>query len=408
MKTAHPHWKKQILLFLISQCITLFGTQIVQMAIVWFVTLETGSGAWVAAFSLCAYLPQFFLSFPGGVWADRCSKKALIIGADTLIAAVTLAMLLMMPHITQTPLLLAALLGMCILRSAGAGIQTPAVNALIPQLVPQDQLMRYNGANAAMQSAVQFAAPAVAAAVLTTGTLRTTLAIDVITAILGIGLLLFLPLPCSPKAADKPAVFSDIAAGMRYALAHAVLRHVLAVYALFMFLSVPAGYLSGLLVSRMFGDTYWYLTAVEVVGFGGMMLGGLLMTTWGGFKQRRLTLAAGLALFGAMAAAMGISQRFIPYLCFMAVYGVGLTTVQTAVTTLLQEHADAAMQGRVFGLMGALYASCYPLGMALFGPMADHVSLQLIMVLSGVVLMGIAAVVVCPMRTARNTPTPTH
>lgn len=90
-------WQRRIMLFFVSQCISLFGSQIVQMAIVWHVTLETGSGAWVAVFSLCAYLPQFFVSFLGGVWADRYSRKLLIIGADMLIAAVTFVMMWIMP-----------------------------------------------------------------------------------------------------------------------------------------------------------------------------------------------------------------------------------------------------------------------------------------------------------------------
>ena len=364
------------------------------MAIVWFVTLETGSGAWVAAFSLCAYLPQFFMSFPGGAWADRCSRKALIIGADTLIAAVTLAMLLIMPLITQTPLLLAALLFMCMLRSAAAGVQTPAVNAVVPQLAPQDQLMRYNGVNAAMQSAVQFAAPAASAAVLSQSTLCAALSIDIITAALGAGLLFFLPLPVCRREKATPAAECGITAGVRYALTHAALRRTLVIYGLFMFLSVPAGYLSGLLVSRVFGDTYWHLTAVELAGFGGMMLGGVLMSLWGGFKRRNLTLSAGLALFGAMAIAMGLITHFVPYLLFMALYGVALTTVQTAITTMLQESAEASMQGRVFSLMSALYASCYPIGMAVFGPLADRMSLPLLMILSGAVLMLLACAAV--------------
>ena len=135
------------------------------MAIVWYVTLQTNSGAWVAAFSVCSYLPQFFVSFIGGVWADRYNRKYLIIGADALIAAVTLAMLLIMPYITAEPMLLTALLLMSIIRSAGAGVQNPAVNAVIPQLVPEEHLMRYNGINATMQSVVQFGAPVAAAVV---------------------------------------------------------------------------------------------------------------------------------------------------------------------------------------------------------------------------------------------------
>ena len=94
MQQAQDTWKKKIILFLISQSITLFGSQIVQMAIVWYVTLHTTSGAWVAVFSVCSYLPQFLVSFVGGVWADRYNRKFLIIGADLGIAIVTFSMIL--------------------------------------------------------------------------------------------------------------------------------------------------------------------------------------------------------------------------------------------------------------------------------------------------------------------------
>lgn len=93
-------------------------------------------------------------------------QEKLIIGADLLIAFVTFVMVLTIPHISSEPALLGGLLVMSVIRSLGAGIQTPAVNAVIPQLVPEDQLMRYNGINATMQSIVNFAAPAAAGAVL--------------------------------------------------------------------------------------------------------------------------------------------------------------------------------------------------------------------------------------------------
>lgn len=152
--------KRRTMIFLASQAVTLFGSTLVQMAIVWYVTLNTGEGAWIAAFTVAAYLPQFLISFLGGVWADRYNKKALIIGADAGIAATTLAMWLCLPYLGETELMLPMLLTMSALRSVGAGIQTPAVNALLPLLAPEDELMRYNGINATMQSVVQFAAPA--------------------------------------------------------------------------------------------------------------------------------------------------------------------------------------------------------------------------------------------------------
>lgn len=390
--THHTDWKKRTILFLISQCITLFGSTLVQMALVWYATMQTSSGAWVAAFTVCSYLPQFLISFLGGVWADRYHRKRLIIGADMLIAFATFIMVWIIPYISSEPVLLSCLLMMSIIRSLGAGIQSPAVNAVIPQLVPEDQLMRYNGINATMQSIVNFTAPAAAGAVFAVSTLSTTLMIDIVTAILGTILLSCLALPEQNAPTGKASLFSDMKIGVSYAFSNKLIGKLLIVYGLFTFFCVPAGYLAGLLVRRIFGNTYWYLTAVELVGFGGMIVGGLLMSTWGGFKQKGKTLVVGLAAFGAFAIGMGFSKNFILYLSMMLLYGVALTIVQTSITTMLQENADTSMQGRVFGLLGTMYSGFLPIGMALFGPLSDIVPLQWIMIVSGTALITIALI----------------
>ncbi len=386
-------WKRQAVLFLIGQCITLFGSTLVQMAIVWYVTIQTSSGVWVAAFTICAYLPQFLISFVAGVWADRHSRKKLIIGADSLIALVTFLMVLAIPHIADKAIVLYCLLAMSVIRSFGAGIQTPAVNAVIPQLVPEDQIMRFNGINATAQSVIQFAAPAAAGALLTINTLSSTLLIDVATAIVGIGFLSAVMIPKQAIQSTEASVWKDMKIGMKYTLSDKLIGKVLTVYGLFIFLCVPAGFLSQLFVSRVYGETYWYLTAVELAGFIGMVAGGLLMSIWGGFKSRVTTICAGLIVFGSLAIGMGLSKRFALYLTLMIIYGVAITMVQTATTTLIQEKAETSMQGRIFGLLGAMYSGFLPVGMAIFGPMADEISLQWIMIGSGIALIALSVFV---------------
>ena len=387
MAKKQKTWKSQAMLFLIGQCITLFGSTLVQMAIVWYVTIQTSSGAWVAAFTVCSYLPQFLISFVAGAWADRYSRKKLIIGADALIALVTFLMALAIPHITDKTVILGGLLVMSVIRSFGAGIQTPAVNAVMPQLVPEDQMMRFNGINATIQSVVQFAAPAAAGALLTINTLSSTLIIDTATAIAGIGLLSAVMIPKQAIQNQGTSVFQDMKTGFKYALSDKLIGKVLAVYGLFIFLCVPAGFLSQLFVSRVYGETYWYLTAVELAGFIGMLAGGLLMSIWGGFKSRVTTMSVGLIAFGSLAIGMGLSKQFALYLSLMIIYGVAITMVQTATTTLMQERAEMSVQGRVFGLFGAMYSGFLPVGMAVFGPMADKISLQWIMIGSGIALI---------------------
>ena len=92
-------------------------------------------------------------------------------------------------------------------------------------------------------------------------------------------------------------------------------------------------------------------------------------------------------MLSIMTIGMGVSPYFILYLVMMFVYSIALTMIQTATTTILQEQTESSMQGRVFGLMGAMYSGFLPVGMALFGPLADMLPLQWIMVGSGIALV---------------------
>ena len=160
----------------------------------------------------------------------------------------------------------------------------------------------------------------------------------------------------------------------------------------FIFLCVPAGFLATLFVSRYYGDTYFHITLVEVIGFLGMMAGGLLISTWGGFKRHTKTLLVGMVSFGLLATLMGSVKNFYMYLVLMAVYEVALTMVQTVSTTLLQENSTPEMSGRVFGLFGAAYSSLLPIDMVVFGLLADKTSMRLLMVMSGGLLILLAVV----------------
>ncbi|MDY6078806.1 MAG: MFS transporter [Eubacteriales bacterium] len=380
------NYKKRAALFLTSQGITLFGSSLTQFAMIWYVTMQTSSGVWVSAMTVAAYLPQFLISFFSGVWADRYSRKKMIILSDALIAVATLLLAVLFPRIPDgTPILL-SLVAISVIRSVGTGIQTPAVNAAVPQLVPEDKLMKFNGFNSAIQSLVQFAAPMAAGAVLSFGTLRAAMAIDIATAAVGIGILLAVAIPFE-KREDTPSTLSEMKVGIKYAVKECFIGQLLLVFGLFVFLCVPAGFMATLFVKRCYGDAYWYMTLVEVVGFIGMTAGGLIIGAWGGFKNRMKTLVAGIMAFGALAVGMGAIDNFIVYLVLMAFYGVALTMVQTSATTLFQEQSSPEMQGRVFGLFGAMYSGFLPLGMVVFGPLADVVSMRLLMIISGILLL---------------------
>jgi len=120
---------KKVALFLLSQNISLFGSSVVGFAIIWHITLETSSGLWLMLSTICAMFPQVIVSLWGGVWADRYNRKTLIMLTDGFIALSTFGLAVAFWLGFQR---LELLLAVSVVRSIGAGIQTPAVHAIFP------------------------------------------------------------------------------------------------------------------------------------------------------------------------------------------------------------------------------------------------------------------------------------
>ncbi|MEA4894970.1 MAG: MFS transporter [Oscillospiraceae bacterium] len=392
------NWKKNIALFLTSQAITLFGSSLVQYAIIWYVAKETSSGAMVTLMTICGFLPQVLISIFAGVWADRFSRKKLIIFSDAGIAFTTLILAFI---ITHTKDFFWALLVTSAIRSVGAGIQTPAVNAAIPQLVPMDRLMRIGGINSSVQSIINLAAPAAAGGVLSWGAFQNVLFIDVATAVIGISIFgLFVPLPKAVRSEgkEKAGYFDDLREGVSYALGHRFLRRTLIVCGVFCFLIVPAALLNELYVVRLFGDvfpddSYLALTFNAMAFFAGAILGGIILSSWGGFSNRLKTLALGGAVFGLTTIAIGVIGSFWAYLAIIFVTGIAMPFNNSPLMVMLQEKVEPEKQGRVFSLLQIVNTLVMQLSMAVFGPLADVVSMRGLMIGTGIGLLIMTAAI---------------
>src|SRR6218665_3494251 len=253
-------WKRDISIFLGGQTVSLFGSMLVQYAIVWHLTLETKSGVVLRASAVFGMLPQAIVSIFGGVWADRLNRKWLIIVADGSIALTTLALALFMMSGYQELWLIYLTLA---IRSTGAGIQQPAVAALIPQLVPTEQLIRGNGIFQSVRSAMMLIAPAAAAGIYASFSIVAIFWVDVVTAIIGIGFLLLISVPTVRTVVDT-GYFTDLAKGVRYTFSHAFVRWLLVLFAIVFVLTVAPSMLTPLMVVREFGEEVWKLTVNEL------------------------------------------------------------------------------------------------------------------------------------------------
>jgi DHA3 family macrolide efflux protein-like MFS transporter len=391
-----PRWRRDIILFLSGQSISLLGSSLVQYAILWYLTLRTQSGVVLTLATVFGFLPQAVMSIFGGVWADRHNRKFLLIGSDAAIAVTTLALaLLLWSGVDDLWPIYVALA----IRSAGAGIQTPAVGALIPQLVPGPRLIRINGINMSIQSSMTLIAPAFAAVLFAWLGLQAVLFVDVITAVVGIGLVALIPVTKVVRTVTH-GYFGDLRAGLGYVVTHPIVRRVLAFFAVVMVLMAAPGYLSPLMVVRTFGDEVWKLTVNELAFGAGMLVGGAAIAAWGGWRDRMRMLRATALAFGLLAIGLGLSGavfgwsgNFAIYLTIMLVLGVAVAFYSTSTMTMLQEQVESEMQGRVFGVSGIVTAVAMPIGMVIFGPMSDHLSIEIITIIAGLLTIVASAIV---------------
>jgi DHA3 family macrolide efflux protein-like MFS transporter len=390
---AMPGWKKKVAVFLVGQTITTFGSFLVQYAIFWHLTLTTKSGVVLALAAIFGFLPQAIVSIFAGVWADRVNRKIMIIVSDSAIALATLILAFFMLSGVDDLWLIFLVMAV---RSVGAGVQMPAISALIPQIVPTDQLMRVNGINSSIQSSLQLLAPVVAAGVYASMSLEAVLFIDVITALIGLTLLATISVPTLARAAsaEKPSYLADLKEGISYIFSNQLVRWVMAIFGLVFLLIVAPSNLSPLMLVRNFGSDVWLLTILELAFGVGMVLGGALMAVFAARVDRIAMIIGTSILFGVLAVGLGFTVNLIVFYALFFLIGLAVPAFSTSAMTLLQETVEPERQGRVFGFVGIVMAVAMPLGMAVLGPLADVVSVEILLVVTGVATVLIATVAV--------------
>lgn len=400
MKTTDGGWKRDILVFLISQNLSLFGSSLVQYAITWHITLTTQSGTMMALAIICGFVPSFFISPLGGVWADRYDRKRLIVLSDGAIAVTTLLVAVLYTiGRGSIPLLLVAMA----VRALGAGVQVPAVNAMVPDIVPEAQLLRVNGIIGSVRAVVNIATPALSAFLLSVAPFASLFYIDVVTAAIAIFLMAtVLQVTRTPhEDSHSGSQLSEIRQGLIYIRDHTLIRTLFIYIALFYALISPLAFLTPLQVSRTFGNDVWRLGTLEVFFGAGMILGGALIAGVLHTKKPLHILLASMVIFTVTTLYLALIGNFFLYIAGIFISGIALPLYNSPFITIIQKEADPRVVGRVFSVEMMISSAFMPLSMLLFGPLSDIISVELILVITSVA-MGLMSVSMIASRSLRS------
>lgn len=380
----NKNWKVSAVLFLLSQNTSLFGSSIVGYAIIWHITLETSSGFWMMLATIFSNLPQIIISLWGGALADRFNRKYMIMLADGFIALATLGLAISYWTGFQDKILLLIVLA---IRSTGAGIQSPAVNAIYPQIVPKENLIKIQGINQTINAVCLLLAPAIGGVLLGSIGLVWAFMVDVVTAIIAITIMSIIKVERQNTAVNTNSMISDIRAGIGYVFEHSELKKLIVFYAIAFILLTPAMVLSPLMVERTFGNEVWRLTANEIIWTIGSFIGGVFIAFRKQIKNKAFAIAVCFVAFGVAFGFMSIATNFVIYLILILVAGFFMPILTTAQTVYVQEITEPNVLGRVFSILQIASTSALPIAILFLGPLADIISIQSMLFVSGILLV---------------------
>ncbi len=388
-KNQQNKWKRDFLTIAAGQTVSLIGSAAVQFSLIWWLATETASPIMMSVAGMFAFLPQFLLGPFAGVWIDRLHRKAVMIAADlfTGLAALVFAFLFLYGNPPYWSV--CAVLG---IRAVGNVFQSPAVQAAVPMLVPQEELVRANGWSQFLQSGAFLLGPVLGAAMYAALPLWIILLSDLAGALAASATVLFVKIPDPERGAkQKPRFFHEMKEGAATICRDRKLCIVTAATFFILVFYAPLSTYYPLMTSGYFRSDAWHASMVNFAYAGGMMLCAVLLGRFGIIKNKFPVIHLGLFVMGISSLLCGLLPAnmswFWVFAALCALIGAGTNLYNIPYIAYMQETIAPDKMGRAFSLISSLSSSTMPLGLLIAGPIAEKRGVSLWFFVSGIAML---------------------
>lgn len=396
-------WQKNIALFLSGQFLSGITSMVVQYAIIWYLTKETGSATVLSLATLLGMIPMVVLSPFVGPFVDRLDKKKLLIVTDCIVALFALTLSITGTLADRFPLWLVFV--SLFMRSVAQTFQMPTIQSILPQMVPETELTRVNGQLGMVQSANMIIAPALGAFLFAFVPMNFLILLDVLGAIFGVSLLLFVRIPKTQSLGEQVHLLTDTKQGFALLIKNKGIWYITLLGAAFTLIFMPAVSMYPLMTLEYFQGTVGQAGLIEVVYSVGMLLGGVVIGVFGKWKNRMIPVLWSFFVIGTAFALSGLlpgNQRgFFWFVVLNTVAGLATPFFNTLIMAMIQQSYEPRYLGRVLGVLNSLMSLTGPVGLIFAGPLADRFGVEKLFLIAGIgtILCGIATFLI---PTARN------
>jgi DHA3 family macrolide efflux protein-like MFS transporter len=297
-----------------------------------------------------------------------------------------------------------------VMRSVASAFHVPAMQASVPLLAPETELLRISGVNQVIQSLSIIAGPALAALLISVLNMTWALLFDVLGAMIAVVTLLMvhIPNPAKKKDAPPPHVLREMLEGMRVIYSHRGLLWVFIIIVLAYFFIMPVSALFPLMTINHFGGGTYQMSFVEIAWGVGMLAGGALL----GIKKIRVSeitmINATFIVLGLTFALSGVlpASGFWIFAGLTLIGGITMSIYSGAFMVVMQTTIEPELLGRVLSIYGSLTMLPSMFGLMQTGYIADTIGVSLAFVISGclITLLGIVAFFIPAIRAMKKKP----
>ncbi len=370
-------WKRNFFTIWTGQAFSQFSSSVLQFAIVWYLTDQTGSAMVLSVAMMMGFLPQGILGLFTGVFIDRYSRKRIMMISDLLIAAASFVMVIAgRLGSISTGLILVVLF----LRSVGSAFHNPCLQAVTPQIVPPDQLTRCSGYSQAVESVSQILSPVVAAVLYSSWSLSGIVFLDVLGALIAVFTLGITVIPelYRDEKDGKVQVLREAFEGFQILRTNKGMLGLVWIGSLYTLAMMPTSALFPLMSMSYFKGTSTHASIVEVIFSVGLLFGSLILAKWGGTKNRVYSIIGSFLLMSISLFVSGLLPPggFHIFVICSWLMGVSGPFYWGSYTPLLQSNFETKYLGRVLSLSGSIRLLSGPIGLTVSGTLAGKYGVE--------------------------------
>ena len=381
------NWKRNFFTIWTGQAVSKFSSSVLQFAMIWYLTDTTDSAAVVSFAVFLAFFPQAILGPIAGVVIDRYNRKLIMILSDVLIALVGLAMAIAGYSDNQETWMILMVL---FLRTVGTAFHSPCMQAVTPQIVPSDQLTKCAGYSQALTSVSDIFSPAAAALLYQIWSLETIVMLDVIGALCACATLAIAWIPKLEKKLENKKIqfIAEAVEGFHVLKKNKGVFGLVMVTGLYTIALMPVSALFPLMSMSYFGGTSTHASITEIVFSVGFMMGSLVLSAWGGTKNRVYTVFGSYMLMAVsllVAGSLPTGGYWFFVICSWLI-GFSGPFYWGTYTPILQTHYEGIYLGRVLSLTGSVRYLFGPLGLGIESILSTYYGPESWFIIGGVLV----------------------